>query len=63
MKTPVASRAVIEHGAERGVLAGVALSRFPQLDVDDGLLIAFTEKRSTEDVELLLQVLKEAADA
>ncbi len=63
VKTPVASRAVIEHAAERGVLAGVALSRFPQLDVDDGLLIAFTEKRSKEDVELLLQVLKEAPDA
>ncbi len=63
VKTPVASRDLIERGAERGVLAGVALSRFPQLDVDDGLLIAFTEKRSKEDVELLLEVLKEARHA
>ncbi len=63
VKTPVASRDVIERGAEHGVLAGVALSRFPQLAVDDGLLIAFTEKRSKEDVELLLKVLKETAHA
>ncbi len=60
LKTPGPARAVIERGAERGVLAGVALSRFPHIDVDDGLLIAFTEKRSNEDVELLLEVLKEA---
>ncbi len=63
VKTPVAAREVIERGAEHGVLAGVALSRFPQLDVDDGLLIAFTEKRSKQDVDLLLEVLREAAHA
>jgi len=63
LKTPGPARAIIERGAERGLLAGVALSRFPHLDVEDvedGLLIAFTEKRSREDVELLLEVLKEA---
>ncbi len=63
VKTPGDARDVIELGAKRGVLAGVALSRFPTIDVDDGLLIAFTEKRSKEDVELLLEVLKEAARA
>jgi glycine dehydrogenase subunit 1 len=60
MKTPGPSRSIIERGTERGVLAGVALSRFPHIDVDDGLLLAFTEKRSRQDVELLLEVLKEA---
>ncbi len=60
LKTPGPAREIIERGAERGLLAGVALSRFPHLDVDDGLLIAFTEKRSRDDVELLLEVLKEA---
>jgi glycine dehydrogenase subunit 1 len=61
--TPGPAREVIERGAERGVLAGVALSRFPNVDVEDGLLIAFTEKRSKEDVELLLEVMKEAYHA
>lgn len=60
IRTRGPARGVIERGAERGVLPGVALSRFPQLDVGDGLLIAFTEKRSKEDIELLLQVMKEA---
>ena len=60
LKTPKPAREIIERGAEKGLLAGVALSRFPHLDIEDGLLIAFTEKRSREDVELLLEVLKEA---
>jgi glycine dehydrogenase subunit 1 len=60
LKTPGDARQLIEKGAERGVLAGVALSRFPHIDVDDGLLVAFTEKRSRDDVELLIEVLKEA---
>jgi glycine dehydrogenase subunit 1 len=63
IKTPGPAWKVIERGAERGVLAGVALSRFPHIDVDDGLLIAFTEKQSKQDVELLLEVLEEAAHA
>ncbi len=60
LKTPGPAREIIERGAEKGLLAGVALSRFPHLDIEDGLLITFTEKRSREDVELLLEVLKEA---
>jgi glycine dehydrogenase subunit 1 len=60
LKTPGPAREIIERGAEKGLLAGVALSRFPHLDIEDGLLIAFTEKRSRQDVELLLEVLKEA---
>jgi glycine dehydrogenase subunit 1 len=60
LKTKGPARDLIGRAAERGVLAGVALSRFPHIDVDDGLLVAFTEKRSKDDVELLLEVLKEA---
>jgi glycine dehydrogenase subunit 1 len=60
LKTKGPAREVIRRGDKRGILAGVALSRFPHIDVDDGLLIAFTEKRSRDDVELLLEVLKEA---
>ena len=60
MKTPRPAREIIWSGQERGILPGVALARFPHIDVDDGLLIAFTEKRSKKDVELLIEVLKEA---
>jgi hypothetical protein len=60
LKTPGAAREIIGIGEKRGVLPGVALSRFPHIDVEDGLLLAFTEKRSADDVELLLEVLKEA---
>ncbi len=60
LKTPGPAREIIAAGEKRGVLPGVALSRFPHIDVDDGLLLAFTEKRSQADVELLLEVLKEA---
>ncbi len=60
MKTPGSARELIWSGQERGILPGVSLARFPHLDVEDGLLIAFTEKRSKKDVELLIDVLKEA---
>ena len=60
MITPRPAREIIWSGQERGILPGVALARFPHIDVDDGLLIAFTEKRSKKDVELLIEVLKEA---
>ena len=60
LKTPGAARDIIGSGQEKGILPGVSLARFPHIDVDDGLLIAFTEKRSKKDVELLIEVLKEA---
>ncbi len=51
-------RQVIEHGLSKGVLVGVELARFPELDIQDGLLIAFTEKRSKADVDKLIAALK-----
>ena len=60
LKTPGPVREIIGRGQERGILPGVSLARFPHIDVGDGLLIAFTEKRSKKDVELLIEVLKEA---
>jgi glycine dehydrogenase subunit 1 len=51
------SRAILERGVEAGILAGVSLSRFPSLDIADGLLLAFTEKRSREDIDRLIDVL------
>lgn len=52
------SQTILERGMERGVLAGVSLSRFPELGAPDGLLIAFTEKRSRGDIDLLVEVIK-----
>lgn len=48
---------VLDRGRERGLLAGVDLSRFPGVGVDDGLLVAFTEKRSREEIDELVEVL------
>ena len=58
VKTAAPAREVIERGISRGVLAGIDLSRFPDLGVEAGLLIAFTEKRSKDDVDRLIEVLK-----
>ena len=57
IKTSEPAGRVIERGIARGVLAGVDLSRFPCLQAD-GLLIAFTEKRSKADVDGLIEVLR-----
>lgn len=52
------SRAILERGVERGVLAGVSLARFPELGAPDGLLIACTEKRNRDDIDQLVEVIK-----
>ncbi|MEN8143476.1 MAG: aminomethyl-transferring glycine dehydrogenase subunit GcvPA [Gemmatimonadota bacterium] len=57
VRTADPSRDVLERGIERGVLAGVSLSRFPALEAGDGLLLAFTEKRSREEIHLLADVI------
>jgi glycine dehydrogenase subunit 1 len=51
------SRSILERGFEAGILAGVSLSRFPSLEAPDGLLLAFTEKRSREEIDRLVEVL------
>ncbi len=55
--TKEGSRRVLERGLDRGILAGVSLSRFPSLGVPDGLLVAFTEKHSKADIDCWLEVL------
>jgi glycine dehydrogenase subunit 1 len=57
VRTADPSRGVLERGIERGVLAGVSLSRFPALEAGDGLLLAFTEKRNREEIHLLVDVI------
>jgi glycine dehydrogenase subunit 1 len=51
------SRSILERGFEAGILAGVSLSRFASLEAPDGLLLAFTEKRSREEIDRLVDVL------
>ena len=51
------SRSILERGFEAGILAGVSLSRFESLESPDGLLLAFTEKRSREEIDRLVEVL------
>ena len=57
IRTEENSRAILERGFSAGVLAGVSLSRFPSLGAPDGLLLAFTEKRSREGIDRLIDVI------
>jgi glycine dehydrogenase subunit 1 len=51
------SRSILERGFDAGILAGVSLSRFASLEVPDGLLLAFTEKRSRAEIDRLVDLL------
>ncbi len=51
------SGSILERAAGEGLLAGVSLSRFPELEAPDGLLLAFTEKRTRAEVDRLVDVV------
>ena len=51
------SRSILERGFDAGILAGVSLSRFESLEAPDGLLLAFTEKRSRDEIDRLVELL------
>jgi len=57
-RTPIPAREVIRRARERGVHPGYALGRDYE-GMDDVLLVALTEKRSTTDVDRLAEVLAE----
>jgi glycine dehydrogenase subunit 1 len=58
LRTERPARELIEAARARGVLAGIALDRFQDvLPVRDGLLVAVTEKRSKEEIDLLVSAL------
>jgi len=59
VRCPVAADIVVAKARERGVLAGIPLSRYFGDDASNDLLIALTEKRSDEDLQLLCDVLGE----
>ncbi len=51
------SQVVLDRGVQAGILAGVSLSRFNSLEVGDGLLLAFTEKRTRDEIDRLVDLL------
>lgn len=51
------SGSILERAAGEGLLAGVSLSRFPELEAPDGLLLAFTEKRTRAEIDRLVDVV------
>jgi glycine cleavage system P protein (glycine dehydrogenase) subunit 1 len=55
-RTPIAAREVIRRAREHGVHPGYALGRDYE-GMDDVLLVALTEKRSTADVDRLAEIL------
>jgi glycine dehydrogenase subunit 1 len=55
--TPGNPSAVIHELAKEGVLAGVSLRRFPAFDLEDGLLIAVTERRTRAQIDRLVDLL------
>ncbi len=59
--TPKPAAEIVHSAAAKGVLAGIALDRFA-VPMEDAyaLLIAVTEKRTAEDVDRLVDVLKKA---
>ena len=57
VQTPAPAATIIEKLAKKNILAGIDLARFG----DDGLLIAVTEKRTKEDMDVFVKALKSAA--
>lgn len=57
IKCPIPPKTIIDQMRERRIFAGIDLSRF-DYGIDDGLLIAVTEKRSKEEMDTYVEVLK-----
>ena len=62
LKLSQEARPLVQHLAERGVLAGVSLGRlYPgEGELANGLIVAVTETTTAEDVETLASALQEA---
>lgn len=59
VKTPVPAKEIVEAAMHEGILAGVDTARFPECK--QGLLIAVTEKRTKEEMDKLVSILKRFA--
>ncbi len=59
VKTPKPAAQIVHKAAKHGVLAGVALDRFASpMEDKHALLVAVTEKRTADEVDKLVEVLK-----
>ncbi|MGD0483440.1 MAG: aminomethyl-transferring glycine dehydrogenase subunit GcvPA [Gemmatimonadales bacterium] len=59
--TPKPASEIIHHAAQLGVLPGVAMDRFAYpVEGENVMLVAATEKRTAEDVDRLIDVLRQA---
>lgn len=65
VKCPVPAQNIIRHGKTMGLLPGVAISgdNYGRIGSTNALLIAVTEKRTKQELDLLVRCLKEAAKA
>ncbi len=60
IKTPLPAADVVQAALERGILVGIDAGRwYPEMN--DCLIVAVTEKRTTEDIEKLAAAIKEIA--
>lgn len=56
VKTPVSPSIILEEADKAGILGGIDTNRFP--DCSAGLLIAVTEKRTKEEMDTYIEILK-----
>ena len=57
VRTPAPPGEIVTRLADEGLLAGVDLARFPSLELDNGLLIAVTERRTRSQIDRLVEAL------
>lgn len=58
VRTKRPARELLDAARRRGILAGIALDRFHgAVEVDEGLLIAVTEKRRRDEIDRLVEAL------
>jgi len=60
VKTPIAPAVIIDSLLTEKIFAGIDLSTF-DYDIENGMLICVTEKRSKEEMDRLVELLREAA--
>ena len=58
--TPKPAAEIVHRAAQLGVLPGVAMDRFSYtMEAENVMLVAATEKRTAEDVDRLIDVLRQ----
>lgn len=57
VETPIDPGRIVRELAHRKIHAGLNLGRFPDLDLDDCLLIAVTERRTKEQIDRFVEAL------